>query len=194
MNTKTLIALLAVAAVITFVGVTFPRPLPTTSITEKPLGVSSGTDVSGCFTINGVTICAAKQAIRSATTTICALRSPTFSTSTLISGGIRFTVSSSTQATQVTIVRSSNPYATTTTNAITIVPLATSTIAAGLSPALSFMATNTYPAALENLTDLIEEDRTFAPGQYLVVGFAGGQHVTTGRPTGSCTAQWQVFD
>lgn len=193
MNKQLLVAL-GLLAVVAVVGVVYPRPLPTTNVTNTPLGTVSGTDVSGCFTINGVTTCAAKQAVRSATTTICALRSPTFASSTLVSGGIRFTVSSSTQATQVTIVRSSNPYATTTTNAVTIVPLASSTISAGLSPSLSFMATNTYPTVNENLTDLIAEDKTFAPGEYIVVGFAGGQHVTSGRPTGSCTAQWQLFD
>ena len=194
-NTKLLlIVLLAVAVVVTGLGITFPRPLPTQIIEKitQQFG-STGTDVSGCFTINGVTTCAQRMVLSTATTTPCRLRSPLNASSTLIGGGVQFAIASTTQALQVSVARSNNEFST-TSGSIAFRPLATSTISADTTGNnIDFMATNTRPTANENLTALIANDRVFGPGEFIVVGLAGGQHPTPARPTGFCQAEWQVL-
>lgn len=186
--------LISVAALIVAGLAFFQAPAERTveRIVER-LGAVSGTDVSGCFSINGVTKCAQRQTLKTATTTICGLRAPLNASSTLIGGGVQFILASTTQALQVSVTRSENEFAT-SSGARVLVPLATSTITADTTGNnINFMATNTYITANENLTDLIANDRVFGPGEYIVVGLAGGQHPTSGRPTGFCQAEWQVL-
>ena len=195
MNKNTLIGLVLLAVAVTVVGVIFPRPLSTQVIREtiEKLGIASGTDSSGCSTINGVTICAVKQAMRTGTTTICALRSPTQASSTLITGFAQFATASTTQALPVNVARSNSPFST-STGARVVIALASTTLAADLTGlAVSFNATNTYPLEGDSVTNLVQEDRIFGPGEYIVVGLQGGQHPHPTLPTGFCQASWQTF-
>lgn len=189
----------ALTALVIAGGVALLTPKTTTEktierVVQETLGAIPGTDVSGPdFSIGGVKKFYAQQTLTTGTTTVCRLRSSAQASSTLISGGIRFIQASTTQAILIAVTRSENQFAT-STGARILVPLATSTITADTTGNhINFMATNTYPVANENLTDLIANDRVFAPGEYIVVSMAGGQHPRSDLPTGVCQAEWQVF-
>ena len=104
---------------------------------------------SDTFTIADVIDIYDTDAITAATSTPCAFRSPTTASSTLEYGSIQIDVSSTT-ATQLTIAKASNAFATTTLLGITI-----------------SIAANAQLVAIASTT-------TFAPGEWLVFGLQGG--------------------
>jgi hypothetical protein len=115
------------------------------------------------------------ESLNQATTTVCAIQAPA-ATSTLISGGIRLSVSSTTSST-ITIAKASTATATTTI-------IATGSVGAN-AQATILAASSTYSAGA--LTD-----RIFAPNQYLVFNMS----TTTGgtfSPSGVCQATWEAF-
>lgn len=138
---------------------------------DAPLGATPGSDFSSeSITVNGVPLTFKTSAFESATTTVCALQAPS-ATSTLVNGSARFTVSSTTAAT-VVLAKATTRYATTTSlGKATIGASAQGTVTATTTP-----------------TDALDEDKIFAPNDWLVVGMQGGSG--TFSPTGSCSAQW----
>lgn len=110
-----------------------------------------------------------------ATTTVCAIQSPA-ATSTLVAGGVRFTVSSTTAST-VTIAKAATAFATTTL--INVASVGANAFA-------------TVLAASTTESSLAQTNRIFGPNEWLVVGMAGG--VGTFTPTGICQATFEEFE
>jgi hypothetical protein len=132
----------------------------------KNVGAIPGSSVSTeDFAINGVTGIFKTQSFTSATTTPCAIKSPS-ATSTLISANATFTVSS-TSASRVTMARSASPNATTT------------------SLGESVFSANEQGTVIASTTG----SHIFAPNTYFVVGMKGGSG--TFSPSGKCSAIWQ---
>lgn len=120
------------------------------------------------FSINGITQWYWSGAPKTSTTTVCAIQSPT-STSTLVTGSIRLTVSSTTAST-VTLAKASTAYATTTS-------LGSASVSANAQATVVSLKT---AAGGDGLSE------TFGPSQWFVVGMAGG--IGNFSPTGRCTA------
>jgi hypothetical protein len=141
---------------------------------QQTLGSIVGPDsLNPYFSVNNVFHYENRNAIRTATTTVCVVKSPA-ATSTLTYGAIHFAVSSSTALT-VVAAKSLTPYATTT--------LINSQSVAGPSGDLR--------AASTTISNEVWSDMTFGPNQYLVFSETGG--ITAGDatgagfvPTGSC--------
>lgn len=118
------------------------------------------------------------QNMRTATNTVCALRSPS-ATSTLTFGSA-YTNYASTTATHWYIAKSASPYATTT--------------ALG---DLNIIANGTGYLIASSTLASAASDLVFTPGQYFVVGVAGG--VDTAKtaqysPVGNCQAEWTILN
>ncbi len=112
------------------------------------------------------------ESLTQASTTPCAIQSPT-ATSTLVFGGIKLNVSSTT-ASRVTLAKSSTQYATTTL-------LGFADLAAG---AQATVVASTSFSGIAGADGAL----VFSPGQWFVVGMSGG--TGTFSPTGSCSVQW----
>lgn len=136
------------------------------------VGAVSGPDISSpYFSYGGVRHWGAEtNTLTQGTTTVCAIQAPA-STSTLTFASIQLSVSSSTQS-RVVIAKATTPYATTTV-------LGSAVFAANSQGTL--IATSTP-------VDGLNEDKTFAPNTWLVVGMQGG--IGTFSPTGTCLATW----
>jgi hypothetical protein len=134
----------------------------------QSLGALTSPDIpSPYISVGAVQEWYAKQpSLTQATTTVCALESPS-GTSTLQSFTIKLDVSSTT-ASRVTLAKAATPYATTTILA---------------EAAVSANAKSTLTATSTTMTELV-----FGPNQYAVVGMAGG--IGTFSPTGVCSAHW----
>jgi hypothetical protein len=165
------LALVAVAFAVLFGHPGAPQP-----ITGSVTGPDS---YYTCENHNGVTSCNTRQAIRSATTTVCAIKSPT-ATSSLQFAGVRVNTASST-ATIWDLARAANAFATTTAigTAYNIAGCATADIQASTSPAAG--AATVFP-----------------PSTYLVVGarqsITAGDTAGTGSNTaGYCDASFTVL-
>lgn len=116
-----------------------------------------------------------KRSFTTGTTTVCAIQAPG-ATSTLLYGGVKFTVSSTTAST-VTLAKASTAFATTTNlNRQAVAANAQATILSTSTPLLATGAIN---------------DLVFAPNTYFVVGMEGG--TGTFSPEGSCFAQFAEF-
>lgn len=153
-------------------GVTTVKTVP--AVPNPVLGGLSSPDVSSpYFSFGGVRRWAAStDSLTQATTTICALLSPS-STSTLVSATLRLDVSS-TSASIIDIAKSSNAFATTTKIGTTY-----------------YIAAGAQAAIVASSTGSVAGDATiFAPNQYLVVNMKGGL-TNVFSPTGSCKAVWQ---
>lgn len=138
--------------------------------------VSGPVSYSPFQTTNGVTVEYRKQGMASATTTVCALRAPTNATSTLVAGSVAFAVSSTTAST-VTVAKATTPFATTTL---------LRTVSIGANAFATFPIASTTSVASTAAWALDQTNLTFAPGEYVVIGMAGG--VGTFSPTGNCQA------
>ena len=135
--------------------------------------VSSPDIQSPYFSVGGVRTWAARsENLISATTTVCAIQSPT-ATSTLTRASLRLSVGSTTAST-VVIAKSATAFATTTA-------IGGGALAANAQG--TFSATTT-PATLTSLDGVM----TFAPSQWVVFGMTGG--IGTFSPTGACSATW----
>ena len=162
--------LLALLAIV--LGVAY-RPGTDTNSNTPSLGAVSGPTISGnYFSVGGVGMYSDGKRFTTATTTVCAIRSPN-ATSTLLDGSASFSVSSTT-GTTITLAKATTPYATTTSlGAAVIAANAQGTVIATTTP-----------------LDALDEDKTFAPLTYFVVGMAGG--TGTFSPTGFCHARWVI--
>ena len=166
---------LVIAAAIVAVGVVgylFPQSKTVYIEPGDNVGAVSGPDVSSpYFSINGVVSEYRSMKTAQGTTTLCALRSPTYATSTLVSGLVR--TATSTDYVLV-IAKSSSPNATTTL-------IRTETVTQD--------GQVIFPTSSTTVTAVSDSDRTFAPGQYLVV--SSNTNATTVIP-GSCSAEFLV--
>ena len=172
--------LLGLVAVVLVLGVTFPRG---NTVVERIIeaGASAGPNYTNSYQVlNGMEVAYRASSFQQATTTVCALRAPENATSTLAFGSVSFAVSS-TSATTVTVAKATTAFATTTL-------LRTVSIAAGGQS--YFPVASTTASASVTAFALAQTNETFAPGEYLVVGMAGG--IGTFSPTGGCNAQFVV--
>ena len=179
MNSKLIAGGVVLALVLSLVAVFKAGPGPAGRDGKDGLGAIPGVEVSGpSWSVNGVRSEYASSRLRQATTTVCALRSPS-ATSTLMHASITLDTSSTT-ATTVTLAKATTAYATTT--------LVTSA-AVNANAQATIIATSTANtvSALGTINT-----RVFAPNNYLVVGMQGG--VGSFSPVGSCNAEWRVDD
>jgi hypothetical protein len=175
MDTKNLVislvtVVIAVGASVLLGGTDTVREIQ--NVVEKPVslgGVASPDIMSPYFSFGGVKLWAAKQEMGQATTTICAMQSPS-ATSTLLNATLAFEVASTT-ASKVTIAKATTAFATTTAVGDQI------NIAASAQKFIVASSTQTA------------DNMVFAPGTWLVVGMQGG--VGTMSPVGTCEAIWQ---
>ena len=153
------------------------RPAVIERVVEEGVGAVVGPDrYSPCESTNGITRCFTRRSLATATTTVCAIQSPAFASSTLVAGGVKFNTSSTT-ATIVEIARSATAFATTTS--IT-------------RAALAANATPFVVASTSAVTELESPAWVFDPGQWLVVSMQGG--AGTFSPTGFCQATFEVIN
>lgn len=168
----------AVSLVVFLVGIGFVRPVQQVveKVTNTQLGAVVGPDsYFPCETHNGVQTCFERQTMAKATTTICAMKSPT-ATSSLSLASVNFIVSTTT-ASRVTIAKAATAFATTTL-------LAAGNLGASADGA--FVASTTASGGAT-----VDGTNIFSPNTYVVVSMAGG--VGTFSPVGTCNARWDVL-
>lgn len=142
------------------------------STVQVPVGAISGPDISSPYlSINSVQRFYNRKGLNIATTTVCAIQSPS-ATSTLALGAIRFETSSTTAST-VTLAKANTAYATTTV-------LTEMGVAANAKATLIASSTT----GLANFV--------FSPSQWFVVGMAG-TGAQTYSPVGICQASFEVI-
>jgi hypothetical protein len=134
---------------------------------EPSVGAVSGPDLlSPYFNVNGWTEWPTRQGFASATTTVCAIKSPAATSTLALGSGVRLDVSSTTAST-VTVAKAATAFATTT-------PLFSAHVAANARAAIAATTTT--------------NDFVFAPNTWLVVGMAGG--IGSFSPSGVCQAKF----
>ncbi len=177
-------AVIAAVVALLVVGISFTFIKPVQNVVNQTLGANAGPDsYFPCESHNGVTQCFARQPLRAATTTVCALKSPS-ATSTLIAANATFRVASSTSAVTVDLAKATTPYATTTS-------LGTAGLASGAQGSFNASTTNQNIASVDNA-------HIFGPNTWFVVGVRSG--ITGGdasgvpfQPAGACNATFQVI-
>lgn len=159
-----------VAVLALFLAVQSPAP----QVIERPVGAVASPDIpSPWIRFGGVqTYAQATNSLTQGSATVCSLQSPN-ATSTLVSGGIRFTTASSTQW-LVEIGKA-------TTNSATTTLLGTGIITANGQGTI--LASSTFGLGVDPV-------QVFAPSTYfnVKVPTAGG-----GAPVGHCHAVWEVY-
>jgi hypothetical protein len=162
MNTKIIVVAL-VAIVIAAGGYMFPK-------VQNHVGSVVGPDSYFEYVANnGLQKYGQTVSLQTATTTVCAIKSPA-ATSTLVFAGVRFSTSSTTAST-VSLAQATTAYATTTNiNTYAVSANAQATIVASTTGSVAGDAT------------------IFAPNTFFVVGMAGG--IGTFSPVGSCSAEF----
>lgn len=174
-----IILTICIAGVISFVVAFIARPTNTiVKEVEKRVGALSGPDLPyDYFSFGGVRRYAYKGNLITGTTTVCSIQSPV-ATSTLESAAIRFDISSTT-ASYVYIGKGANTNATTTI--------------LGQAP-LTANQKGTIIATTTPL-DALDEDKIFAPNQFLNFGMkpTEANSIGTFSPTGVCQATWQTI-
>lgn len=162
---KNIGVVLSIVAIV-LAGLALAKPVPV--VTDNAGALSSPDLPFRYLSVGGVTRYMAKtSSLTQASTVVCALQSPA-ATSTLVSGQIRFSVSSTTAST-VTLARSSSSTATTTSLGSITIPA------------------NAQGIAVASTTG----NHIFSPSTYFTVGMAGG--IGTFSPTGVCEATWEVI-
>ncbi len=168
---KSLKAVAVVVAIIAIGGAyMFPQ-------VQKMVGAIPGSDLQSDITIGNTPFRAIRQKLVLATTTPCAIKSPS-ATSTLLSAGVSVTVASST-ATVWTIAKAANQYATTTRLAV---------FSLGSATQGTMVATSSYLGAVPAVDDL----QVVAPNSFIVISKAGDTPAGTGLG-GTCSAMFQVI-
>ncbi len=144
---------------------------------DGTLGAVSGpSSMSNTFTFNGVTHWYASSGLITASSTICALKSP-IASSTLIFGSIRFNTSTTT-ATFIEIAKTgTTAYATTTL--------------LGRYSLTANQKTVIYASTTPSYNGLYDDVASFAANQYFVARMQGGVTSKSGNaPKGKCIAEW----
>ncbi len=145
-------------------------------VAPQPVGAVSGPDIPFPYiAVNGVAKYYNRKPFLTATTTVCAIKSPNATSTLSKDSGVRMNVSSTTAST-VTLAKATTPFATTTLIGSSVV------VAANAQADLTASTTAAQDAATVGL---------FAPNTYFVVGMAGG--VGTFSPSGDCHADFTVL-
>ena len=164
------LGIVGVLAVVALVLVLNP-----TKIERPPLGsASSPSVIDGCMEINGVMKCWQQQAMRAATTTVCAFNIGKYGTSTLLFASVAQDLASTSI---VTLAKANTEFATTTI-------VFEESVTANTQPVTVVLATSTGSANAAKYT--------FGAGvgaDWLVVGIAAGATTLDG-PDGVCQAEW----
>ena len=121
---------------------------------------SSPSVVGGCMDIDGITLCYKRQALLTATSTPCSIKSPA-ATSTLVRAAMKV-ASTSASATYIEFGKSTTPYATTTS-------LGIATLGAN--------AQGTAVASSSTAWAGVDGPIVFSPNTYLVVKTAGNTQI-----------------
>ena len=180
---KQTLGLMLVIATVAFTGAFIggKRPAVVERVVEKTLGASPGPErQDACESRNGVQQCFTRMTLKTATTTVCSIRSPVNATSTLVRGSITFRTSTTTTA-LVTMGRSALLNATTT--------LIGDPTLSGTGQ-LTIRATTTTAQLDDGLT--ISDPVLFPPGHWFNIGMSGGVSGTY-SPTGTCQATFEVL-
>ena len=144
---------------------------------ELPLGSAGPARFSQCESRNGIEQCFTRDALRTATTTACAIKSPT-ATSTLVRATLKVTTATST-ATTWTVAKAATAFATTT------ILRGDLSLGSGALGTMSFVATSSVG---------VIDVAFFAPDQYLVWGIAGVDRPSdTTKLNGICQATFEVI-
>lgn len=145
--------------------------------TVEKLGALAGPDIASPFLKwGGVEVVNASMTLNTATTTPCAIQSPS-ATSTLTHASLTVQVASST-ATTWTLAKASTAYATTTR-------LSEFALSSGVQ---GTMVASTTPLSAPT----VDEVRVIAPDTFLVWGMAGIGNLTSDKLTGICKASFTV--
>ena len=140
---------------------------------ETKVGSLTGPIINSNFlTVGGITEYYWSTSLKTATTTICAIKSPA-ATSTMVFGSLSFTKGTTTAAT-LTMAQATTAYATTT--------------AIGSQFVLAANNLGTMVASTTNGAPYIQ----FAPNTYFVVGLQSSTAVTNLAETGKCQAIFRV--
>src|SRR3990167_443142 len=147
-------------------------------VANLPLGASAGPDrFSPCESRDGIQQCFTRFALTTATTTACAIKSPT-ATSTLVRATLKVTTATST-ATTWTVAKAATAFATTT------VLRGDLSLGSGVLGTMSFVATSSVGVA---------DVAFFEPNQYLVWGIAGVDNPSdTTKLNGICQATFEII-
>lgn len=164
---------LVVLASVAF-GVASMDYLNTTNPSLVPsLGATPGTDFAENLSQGGVQSYKLAKGFTTATTTVCAIKSPS-ATSTLTFASAKFTTGTTTAST-VHLAKAATAFATTTSLG---------------AAALAANAQGTFIASSTSSTSALDPFFVFAPNTYFVVGMAGGNG--TFSPVGSCQASFNI--
>lgn len=166
---KKLLSIASVVIIIAIVvgGYSYPKSVSKETIVR---GITSPDSYYEYTANNDLQKFGGSKGFTPATTTVCAFKSPS-ATSTLTFGSATFSVASST-ATVVTLAKATSAFATTTV-------LNSGAIAANAQGTL--FASSTTVVNVDGLT-------VFAPNTYFVVGMSGG--IGTFSPSGRCSVQF----
>ena len=203
---KTTVGLLIGVALLAFIGgYVWLRPNPTvqynppqahftpgTNVTpDTKVGAIPGLEVSSdCFTINGVRTCSYRTGLITASTTICAIPKPNYSTSTLVFGSVELQTGFASSAAKGSYIdmavvgedtASSTAHATTSNNVI-----GTPFVVFSGGPSTIYASSSGSSAVLTsrvNFGKFLVKISDSAAGSY--AGFA---------PTGVCQATWRIDD
>jgi hypothetical protein len=173
---KLILGVAVIIAAVAVVGLFLPTPTPPTSVpTPVDVGAVPGPVFTGNdITVGGVTERFVSAPFNTASTTVCALRSPVNSSSTLVYASLQITTATSSAA-SFDIAKDPTPFATTTklTDIHTISAYDTSLIVASTSPVTS--------------------NTSFSSGNYLVVKLLSSAADNGNDPLyakGFCVAKW----
>lgn len=176
MNKNLLIG--GVILIVLALGVIFPRG---NSVVNQIVGGAGGTgpdSSSPYISNNGQYTFYARQALVTATTTPCAIASPS-STSTLLHASLQLTKGTTTDTTIWTLAKAATKFATTT-------KYGAWTLSGGLRG--SFVATTTTANVSPTVDDALQ---VIAPNQFIVWGVAGTIPGDTTNLTGTCQAEFR---
>lgn len=163
---------LVVVAIIAISAFIFPR---SNTVVERIVGAASGPELlSPFFSVDGVRHEYRKSKLNTATTTPCALKSPS-ATSTLVFASLEISTASST-ATTWTLAKAANAFATTTL---------LNTFSLGSGALGTMVATSTTVVAVDDQT-------VIAPSTFLVWGVAGTTVSDVTKLNGVCQAEFIV--
>lgn len=184
MDTSKAVVAGALAALVVALGVSlYFRVTP-----PEPLGAVSGPEVSGNdFTIGGVRYHMDKMSFRTATDTICTLRSPVEATSTLIHAAVNVTTQVATVAPAGIVIAKDSGWGPTTTPLDVYTNINDSEIGGSTGSGNFTLLASTSP---NNAPDNI-----FEPGYWLnvkVANGAAGIYDSHYAPAGTCSAIWAV--
>ena len=161
----------ALVAIVIAIGVYM---FPKVQTVNPPLGALPGPDIqSEYLNVNGVESWFRAQPFNTASTTRCALRAPTHATSTLSLEGV-IKAATTTDYT-ITLAKSATAFATTT-----LIRELAVTEAGQIA----------LPTSSTTVTVLVDTNRTFKPGEWLVVSTAGP--TATAFDSGYCSAVFNV--